>query len=223
MDGPSDALFVFGWGLSYTSFDLTDLVVTPTTVSPTDNITITLNCHNTGGVAGATVVQVGSSFSISSSLSLSLECVFVPKYKLYIYTHVSHTVVQTYFLKFDGMVADASIQVHTFKHSLVSIAHPCVFCIQVYFRDPVARVIRIASVQLLRFARTEVIAPGASVPITITAPVSQFAYWDDGQNDNGLSPGWVVDPGEFELFAGFAGFGSWSNPGGLKATVTVHS
>jgi beta-glucosidase len=55
-----DVAFPFGFGLSYTTFDLTDLTVTTSGSVATDTLsaTVTLTVSNTGPVAGAEVVQV---------------------------------------------------------------------------------------------------------------------------------------------------------------------
>mmetsp|Transcript_11812 Transcript_11812/g.35563 ORF Transcript_11812/g.35563 Transcript_11812/m.35563 type:complete len:714 (-) Transcript_11812:281-2422(-) len=149
VDGPSDALFNFGYGLSYTNFCLTHFSATPSIVTIGDNVTVRVTVNNVGSRTGATVVQV-------------------------------------------------------------------------YFRDPVSRVVRIGSYQLLTFGKTEELVPGATADVTMEVPVTELAYWDDGQNDNGLMPGWHVDSGTYQLYAGFAGFGSWAQPLGIEATITVH-
>jgi beta-glucosidase len=53
-----DPLFEFGYGLSYTTFTYSDLNVTPSSVYPTENITISVNLTNTGSRSGREVVQV---------------------------------------------------------------------------------------------------------------------------------------------------------------------
>jgi beta-glucosidase len=51
-------LFPFGFGLSYTTFALSDLRVTPTVASPDEPITVSFDVRNTGESAGAEVAQV---------------------------------------------------------------------------------------------------------------------------------------------------------------------
>jgi beta-glucosidase len=51
-------LFPFGFGLSYTKFEYSDLTVAPKTVDSNDKVQVTLKIRNTGKVAGAEVVQV---------------------------------------------------------------------------------------------------------------------------------------------------------------------
>lgn len=51
-------LFPFGFGLSYTSFGLSDFSVTPASSDGKTPITVKVNVTNTGKVAGAEVVQV---------------------------------------------------------------------------------------------------------------------------------------------------------------------
>ncbi len=58
IDGPATPLFPFGFGLSYTSFEVTDLSVTPDTIDTDGDVTISATVRNTGAVAGAEVVQV---------------------------------------------------------------------------------------------------------------------------------------------------------------------
>jgi beta-glucosidase len=50
-------LFPFGFGLSYASFELSDLAVTPARVSPGDTVSFTVEVKNTSTRAGSTVVQ----------------------------------------------------------------------------------------------------------------------------------------------------------------------
>jgi beta-glucosidase len=50
-------LFPFGFGLSYASFELIDLVATPARLSPGETLSITVAVNNTSARAGSTVVQ----------------------------------------------------------------------------------------------------------------------------------------------------------------------
>ncbi|KAJ3503281.1 hypothetical protein NLJ89_g8503 [Agrocybe chaxingu] len=51
-------LWSFGHGLSYTTFNYTDLQISPSTISTTEDFTVTVTVHNTGSVDGKEVVQV---------------------------------------------------------------------------------------------------------------------------------------------------------------------
>ncbi|KAJ7220655.1 beta-glucosidase [Mycena pura] len=63
-------LFAFGHGLSYTTFDLSSLQLSqPTVTSDEFNLTVSLRIANTGGVAGAEVVQVYVTFPDMSGLT----------------------------------------------------------------------------------------------------------------------------------------------------------
>ncbi|HEX2907918.1 MAG TPA: glycoside hydrolase family 3 C-terminal domain-containing protein, partial [Phototrophicaceae bacterium] len=53
-----EVLFPFGYGLSYTTFDYSNLRVSSPTVKGGNSLTVTLDVKNTGAVAGKTVVQV---------------------------------------------------------------------------------------------------------------------------------------------------------------------
>jgi beta-glucosidase len=50
--------FVFGHGLSYTNFALTDIALSASNISADENIIVTAIVKNTGKVAGAEVVQL---------------------------------------------------------------------------------------------------------------------------------------------------------------------
>ena len=53
-----DPLYAFGYGLSYTTFDISDLEVSSPTVATTGKVTVTVNVRNTGARAGDEVVQL---------------------------------------------------------------------------------------------------------------------------------------------------------------------
>lgn len=53
-----EPLFPFGYGLSYTKFDYSDLKVSPSTVSPGKSVEVSLRLRNSGTRAGAEVVQL---------------------------------------------------------------------------------------------------------------------------------------------------------------------
>ena len=55
-DAYDHVLYPFGYGMSYTTFDLTDITVTPN--KGADTVTINVKVTNTGAVAGKEVVQV---------------------------------------------------------------------------------------------------------------------------------------------------------------------
>ncbi|MBQ9951015.1 MAG: glycoside hydrolase family 3 C-terminal domain-containing protein [Clostridia bacterium] len=53
-----DVLFPFGYGLSYTTFDYSNLCVSAESVKDTDTVTVTVDVINTGSVAGREAVQL---------------------------------------------------------------------------------------------------------------------------------------------------------------------
>ncbi len=53
-----DPLFPFGHGLSYTTFEYSDLYLSKTEISPGENITLSFILKNTGLEAGNEVVQI---------------------------------------------------------------------------------------------------------------------------------------------------------------------
>ena len=53
-----DPLFVFGHGLSYTTFEISDLRLSDTSVSSRGSVTVWATVKNTGTVAGDEVVQL---------------------------------------------------------------------------------------------------------------------------------------------------------------------
>ncbi len=58
IDGPATPLFPFGFGLSYTTFELTDLAVSPVVIDSNGDVSIQATIRNTGQLAGAEVVQL---------------------------------------------------------------------------------------------------------------------------------------------------------------------
>jgi beta-glucosidase len=58
VDSPAKPLYPFGFGLSYTTFEYSDLVVTPATAASGGNVEIRFNIANAGSVAGDEVVQL---------------------------------------------------------------------------------------------------------------------------------------------------------------------
>lgn len=53
-----DVLFPFGYGLSYTTFEYSDLKVDKESMKDTDTVTVSVNVKNTGNMAGKEVVQL---------------------------------------------------------------------------------------------------------------------------------------------------------------------
>ena len=53
-----DVLFPFGYGLSYTSFEYSNLTVSAEQIKDTDTLTVTVDVTNTGSLAGKEVVQL---------------------------------------------------------------------------------------------------------------------------------------------------------------------
>jgi beta-glucosidase len=51
-------LFPFGYGLSYTTFDYSDLIINPDRITPDGSADIRCSVRNTGTVAGDEVVQL---------------------------------------------------------------------------------------------------------------------------------------------------------------------
>ena len=60
------ALYPFGYGLSYTTFEYSDIQISPKVITPNETVTVTLKVTNTGGVAGDEVVQLYTRDVLSS-------------------------------------------------------------------------------------------------------------------------------------------------------------
>lgn len=58
IDNPNAPLYPFGYGLSYTQFNISDPVVSKSSFSKNDTLTVTVKLTNTGKRAGAEVVQL---------------------------------------------------------------------------------------------------------------------------------------------------------------------
>lgn len=58
LDIPNTPLFPFGYGLSYTTFELSKLRLSRTTISPGDTLEASVSVTNTGARAGSEVVQL---------------------------------------------------------------------------------------------------------------------------------------------------------------------
>ncbi len=66
LDVTREPLWAFGYGLSYTSFALANLTVTPETIGPAGRATVTVEVTNTGRRAGDEVVQLYIRDTVSS-------------------------------------------------------------------------------------------------------------------------------------------------------------
>ena len=60
------ALYPFGYGLSYTTFEYSNLKISPAVITPNETVTVTLNVTNTGSRAGDEVVQLYTRDVVSS-------------------------------------------------------------------------------------------------------------------------------------------------------------
>lgn len=58
IDAPVQALYPFGYGLSYTDFEYDNLVVSSARISSSDSVSVSVNVTNTGSVTGEEVVQL---------------------------------------------------------------------------------------------------------------------------------------------------------------------
>lgn len=62
----NDALYPFGYGLSYTTFEYSDLEISPKVITPNERVQVSLKVTNTGKRAGDEVVQLYTRDVISS-------------------------------------------------------------------------------------------------------------------------------------------------------------
>jgi beta-glucosidase len=58
LDLTGQPLFPFGFGLSYTTFEYSNLVISPAQIAPSGDATVTCTVKNTGARAGDEVVQL---------------------------------------------------------------------------------------------------------------------------------------------------------------------
>lgn len=58
LDAGAGPLFPFGYGLSYTTFDYSDPVISATEIAPDESLTVTCTVTNTGSMAGREVPQL---------------------------------------------------------------------------------------------------------------------------------------------------------------------
>ncbi len=63
VDGPADPLYCFGYGLSYTTFGLSDMQVSATEIPTSGKLEISCKVRNTGDVVGDETVQLYTSFT----------------------------------------------------------------------------------------------------------------------------------------------------------------
>jgi beta-glucosidase len=66
LDSPNEPLYPFGYGLSYTTFEYSNLTITPTEQTPEGKVTVTCRVTNTGSRAGDEVVQLYINDCVSS-------------------------------------------------------------------------------------------------------------------------------------------------------------
>jgi beta-glucosidase len=58
LDSPNDPLYPFGFGLSYTKFAYSDIQLSKNSMTPDDQITVTVKVSNVGNFDGAEIVQL---------------------------------------------------------------------------------------------------------------------------------------------------------------------
>jgi len=58
LDMPNTPLYPFGYGLSYTTFEYSDLELDAETIAPDGSLTVSATVTNTGSMPGAEVVQL---------------------------------------------------------------------------------------------------------------------------------------------------------------------
>lgn len=66
MSRSNGALYPFGYGLSYTTFEYSDIQISPKVITPNETATVTLKVTNTGDMAGDEVVQLYTRDVLSS-------------------------------------------------------------------------------------------------------------------------------------------------------------
>lgn len=66
MSRVNGALYPFGYGLSYTTFEYSDIQISPMVITPNETATVTLKVTNTGDMAGDEVVQLYTRDVLSS-------------------------------------------------------------------------------------------------------------------------------------------------------------